>query len=182
MRDPIILSLVAGPAGALAAAVIVVGISFVAGTVSAGEFLYQLTLWWLRDWLGTVVTATLILAWFRGRCTVWTWPRVAEAIALMITLWAGAQLMFGLWGASRTATCPSGSCSSRLSAGPGSASAPGVSPPRRGADLGFALVIAGMGVGPFATFPVAFTQFLFVRLPEPGVAQRPAARRHHGGA
>jgi signal transduction histidine kinase len=160
VRDPIILSLVAGPAGALAAAVIVVGISFVAGTVSAGEFFYQLTLWWLRDWLGTVVTATLILAWFRGRRTVWKWPRVAEALALLVTLWAGAQVMFGLWGMFADRDVPVGFVFFPI------VGWAGLRFGARGAATVVALIsavavaIAGMGVGPFATFPVAFTQFL----------------------
>jgi len=160
VRDSVILSLLAGPAGALAAAVFVIGINFLGGRVEPSEFLYELTLWWLRDWLGTMVIATLILAWAKGRSPAWTWPRIAEALALVVVLFLGAQLVFGLWGIFADRDVPIvfiffpivGWAALRFG-------------PRGAATLvalmsGFALAIAGLRVGPFAAFPVEFSQFL----------------------
>ena len=160
VRDPIILSILAGPAGALVAAIFVIGISFLAGRVAPGEFFYALTLWWLRDWLGTMVMATLIFAWAKGRSQAWTWPRIAEAFGLMVVLSLGAQLVFGLWGIFADRDVPIvfiffpivGWAALRFG-------------PRGAATLvaliaSFGLAIAGLGVGPFAAFPVQFTQFL----------------------
>ncbi|MGE0862307.1 MAG: MASE1 domain-containing protein [Vicinamibacterales bacterium] len=160
VRDPIILSLIAGPAGALAAAVFVIGISFLAGRVAPGEFLYELTLWWLRDWLGTMVMATLILAWVKGRSPAWSWPRIAEAVGLMLVLFFGAQLVFGLWGIFADRDVPIVFIFFPILGWAGLRFGPRGAATLVALIAGFALAIAGLGVGPFAAFPVEFTQFL----------------------
>jgi signal transduction histidine kinase/ActR/RegA family two-component response regulator len=160
VRDPIILSLMAAPVGALVAASLVIGIHFLAGRVAPGEFLYALVLWMLRDWLGATLMASLIFAWARGGSRAWTWPRIAEASGLILIVLFSAQLMFGLWGIFAERAVPIefiffplvGWAGLRFGA--------------RGASTlvaliaGFALAIAGLRVGPFAAFPVPFTQFL----------------------
>jgi signal transduction histidine kinase/ActR/RegA family two-component response regulator len=160
VRDPLILALVAGPAGAFVAAFLAVTLYLVFGAVPADVLLYEFTLWWLRDWLGVMVAAPLVFAWAYGRPTEWTWPRVGEMIALLLILFAGSQLMFGLWGIFATRDVPIafiffpivGWAGLRFGA--------------RGATTvvaviaSFAIAIAGMGIGPFSAFPVEFTQLL----------------------
>lgn len=160
VRDSVILSLLAGPAGALAAAVFVVGINFLAGRVAPGEFIYELTLWWLRDWLGTMVTATLIFAWAKGRSPAWTWPRIAEAVGLVVVLSLGAQLVFGLWGMFADRDVPIVFIFFPIVGWAGLRFGPRGAATVVALIASFALAIAGLGVGPFGTFPVEFTQFL----------------------
>ena len=159
IRDPLILSLAAGAAGAFVAALLAVAVHFALGNRPT-DLLYDFTLWWVRDWLGVMVTAPLVFAWLYGRPIAWTWPRIAEAVALLVTLFAASQVMFGLWGLFAPRDLPLafvffpivGWAGLRFGA--------------RGATALVAIMsvvamaIAGMGAGPFATFPVAFTQFL----------------------
>ena len=63
VRDPVILALVAGPAGAFLAAVSGDRPLLRRGAHSAGTRRLEFVLWWLRDWLGVMVTAPLIFAW-----------------------------------------------------------------------------------------------------------------------
>ncbi len=160
VRDPIILSLVAGPVGALLAALVAVTIQWLNGQVASAEFSYHLTLWWLRDWLGVMVTSTLIFAWVNGRAIKWTWPRVAEGVALMLSLVGALQLMFGLWGFFARRDVPIAFVAFPLMGWAG------VRFGARGAATvvalvsAFALTIAGLGIGPYASFPIEFTQAL----------------------
>jgi signal transduction histidine kinase len=160
VRDPIILLLIAGPAGSLIAALLAVSLYFAFGARPTDVLPYDFMLWWLRDWLGVMVTAPLMFAWVYGRSTAWSWPRVGEAVALFLVLLAASQLMFGLWGIFATRDVPIGFiffpivgwASLRFGA--------------RGATTivamvsGLAIAIAGMGLGPFSAFTVEFTQFL----------------------
>ena len=71
-------SLIAGPAGSFLAALLAVSLYFAFGARPVDVLPYDFMLWWLRDWLGVMVTAPLIFAWVYGRSTAWTWPRVGE--------------------------------------------------------------------------------------------------------
>jgi signal transduction histidine kinase/CheY-like chemotaxis protein len=160
VRDPIILSVIAGPAGSLAAAAIAASLYFAIGSPASGRLLYDFWLWWLRDWLGVMVTAPLVFAWVYGRATPWTWPRAGEIIALLLALFAGSQLTIGLWGIFGTRDVPIvfiffpivGWAGLRFGA--------------RGSTTivaliaSFAIAVAGMGIGPFSAFSIGFTQFL----------------------
>jgi signal transduction histidine kinase/ActR/RegA family two-component response regulator len=160
VRDPLLLALVAGPAGALVTSVIAVFLMMVAGQFPTDQFIYGAGLWWLRNWLGVVLMASLIFAWVKPRPIAWTWPRIAEGVGLLLSMAAGAQLMFGLWGFFARRDVPiafvffplTGWAGLRFGA--------------RGAATvvaliaAFALAVAGLGVGPFATFPIQFIQFL----------------------
>ena len=160
VRDPIILALVAGPIGALLAASLANSVYFLFGQMSGDAFAYQFVLWWLRDWLGVMVTAPLIFAWVYGRGVTWTWRRIGEGLALFVTLFAASQVMFGLWGLFASRNVPIafvffpivGWAGLRFGA--------------RGAATvvalisGYAIVVAGLRLGPFAEFPVEFVHFL----------------------
>jgi signal transduction histidine kinase/ActR/RegA family two-component response regulator len=159
-RDPLIVSVIAGPVGAFFAALIAMTLYFVFGARPAEVLPYDFMLWWMRDWLGVMVTAPLLFAWLYGRPIDWTWQRVGEGLALFLTLFLSAQLMFGLWGVFATRDVPIafvffpivGWAGLRFGAR-GSATIVAL-------ISAFAIVIAGMGIGPFSAFPVAFTQFL----------------------
>ena len=160
VRDPIVLSLIAGPVGSFVAAVLAVSLYSAFGARPIDGLPYDFMLWWLRDWLGVVVSAPLVFAWFYGRSNDWTWPRVGEAVALLFALFAAAQLMLGLWGLLATRDVPIafvyfpivGWAGLRFGA--------------RGATTivatiaAFAITIAGRGIGPFSAFTVEFRQFL----------------------
>jgi signal transduction histidine kinase/ActR/RegA family two-component response regulator len=160
VRDPIVLSIVAAPLGALLAATLSILLLVAFGARTRADVPYDFLLWWLRDWLGVLVTAPLIFAWVYERPIEWTWARVGEAAALLMTLVVGSRVMFGLWGIYATRDVPIafiffpiiGWAGLRFGA--------------RGATLivavlsAFAIAVAGMGVGPFSAFPVEFTQLL----------------------
>ena len=160
VRDPIILAIVAGPAGSFVAALLAVSLYALFGARPVDVLFYDFMLWWFRDWLGVMLTAPLIFAWAYQKATPWTWPRISEGIALMLTLFAGSQLMFGLWGVFATRDVPItfvffpivGWAGLRFGA--------------RGATTivallaALAIAIAGRGIGPFSAFAVGFTQFL----------------------
>ncbi len=160
VRDPVILSLVAGPIGALAAAIFVVGFNFTVGIVEPSAFFYDLWLWMLRDWLGTMIVATFVFAWAKGRRTVWTWPRIAEGLALLVLMVLGAPLMFGMWGLFANHNLPIAFVFFPL------VGWAGLRFGQRGAATlmvlisAYGLTVTGLRVGPLATYPVAFTQIL----------------------
>ena len=160
VRDPVILSLAAGPAGALVAAAIAVTLQTLSGQYDGSDFGYQLILWWLRDWLGVMTTATLIFTWLNARPVDWTWARIAEGFGLALTLFLGAQLIFGLWGIFATRDVPIAFIFFPLVGWAGLRFGPRGAATIVGLISAFALGIAGLGLGPFATFPVQFTQFL----------------------
>ena len=52
VRDPLILSLIAGSAGSFLAALLAVSLYFAFGARPIASLPYDFILWWLRDWLG----------------------------------------------------------------------------------------------------------------------------------
>ena len=162
-RDPIILCLAAAPAGAFAAALLAVAVYFTFGN-QPSDLISGFISWWLRDWLGVVVTTPLVFAWLYGRRLEWTWRRIGEGVALFLTLIGASQLIFGFfaprgvpmafvlfpvigWAGLRFGARGSTAIVALISA--------------------FAMAMAAMGIGPFATLPVVFTQwllFLFLAL------------------
>ncbi|HEX7284194.1 MAG TPA: MASE1 domain-containing protein [Vicinamibacterales bacterium] len=160
VRDPIVLALGAGPAGALVGATLSIAVYFASGRIPTEALAYEFVLWWLRDWLGTMTVAPLIFAWAYARPIAWTWRRSAEALALLATLFLSSQLMFGLWGVFASRNVPIafiffpivGWAGLRFGA--------------RGAATitsliaAYAIVIAGLRIGPFSQFPVEFVHFL----------------------
>ena len=161
VRDPVILALVAGPAGAFLAAVSAIGVYFVVGRIPQERLAYEFVLWWMRDWLGVMVAATLVFAWAYGREIKWTWRRAGEGLALFITLFLSSQVMFGLWGLFASRNVPIAFVFFPIVGWAGLRFGP------RGAATvvalisGFAIAIAGMRVGPFSEFPIEFVHALF---------------------
>ena len=160
VRDPIILSLAAGPAGALPAAAVSLTIQWLSGQYGGQDSFYELTLWWVRDWLGVMVTATLVFAWFNGGALRWTRARIIEGVCLILALSAGGQLIFGLWGIFAARNVPLAFLFFPLMGWSGLRFGPRGAATIVALIAGFSMAIAGMGVGPFIAFPVVFTQFL----------------------
>jgi signal transduction histidine kinase/ActR/RegA family two-component response regulator len=167
VRDPLILSMAVGPVGSFCAALLAQVVFLAFGARPIELLPYDFALWWLRDWLGVMVTAPLIFSWLYGRAITWTWQRITEGLALFLVVFFCAQLMFGLWGFFASRDVPIAFIFFPL------VGWAGLRFGARGATLlvalisAFAIVIAGMGVGPFAAFPVEFTQallFLFLSL------------------
>jgi signal transduction histidine kinase len=161
VRDPVILALVAGPAGAFVAAVAATGLLFVAGRLPEERLAYEFVLWWMRDWLGVMVAAPLVFAWTYGREIRWTWRRVGEGVALFVVMFLSSQVMFGLWGLFATRNVPVAFVFLPIVGWAGLRFGP------RGAATvvalisGFAIAIAGMRVGPFSDLPIEFVHALF---------------------
>jgi len=159
VRDPFVLALAALTGSAVSAAVGTTALRLT-GTLAADELRYQFILWWMRNCLGVQIVVALIVTWARGRPIVWTWPRVFEGLALAVGVLLMSQLLFGMWAIYPGHNVPLtflffpaiGYAGLRF--GPAGA-ATGV------AVLAiFTLPIAAFGVGPFAAFPIALTQFL----------------------
>ena len=160
VRDPVILSLVAAPIGALAAAPFVAGSSFAAGLAAQSGLVYDLWLWVLRNWLGTMLIAALMFAWVKGRATVWTPARIAEAVALLLTMALSAQLIFGLWGFFAERHVPVPFIFFPIVGWAGLRFGPRGAATVVALTASFALAVAGARLGPFADYPVEFIQFL----------------------
>jgi signal transduction histidine kinase len=167
VRDPLIVSLAAGPAGAAVAAILAVTLYASVATRPSDQLAYDFGLWWLRDWLGVMVTTPLVFAWFYGRSSDWTWHRVGEALALCLALFFSSQLMFGLWGMFATRDVPVAFVFFPLIGWAGLRFGARGSTTIVAILAIVAMAIAGMGIGPFSAFPVEFTQlllFLFLAL------------------
>ena len=160
VRDPLILVLASAPVGSLLTGVIAISTYVLAGRVEPGEIGYTLLLWWLRDWLGVMVAAPLILSWASSRSIQWTWARITEALALALTMLIASQIVFGLWAVFAPREVPAvfvffpviGWAALRFGVR-GSTTMVGVL-------AAFAIVAAGIGAGPFATMPLEFTHLL----------------------
>ena len=160
VRDPLIVTLAAGPIGAVLAATLACGVHVVTGQMALERAPYEWLLWWLRDWLGVMVFAPLIFAWTYAREIAWSWRKVGESLGLIAVLILALQLIFGLWGIFDTRDVPVaflffpivGWAGLRFGA--------------RGAATitalvsAFAIAIAGLGLGPFDEFPIEFIHVL----------------------
>jgi signal transduction histidine kinase/ActR/RegA family two-component response regulator len=160
VRDSIIVSLAAAPAGSFVAALLAAILNVSFGGRPFDALPYDFVLWWLRDWLGVMITAPLVFAWIYGRRIGWTWPRISEAIALFLVLFFSAQLMFGLWGVFANRDVPIAFVFFPIVGWAGLRFGARGSTTTVAIISAFAIAIAGMGMGPFAAFPVEFTQFL----------------------
>ena len=156
--DPLILTFGVAPLGSLVSAslglagVLVFGFEF--------DYAVELLLWFLRNWLGVILVATLVFGWTRSRPIPWSWKRSLETAVLTAVVVASARLMFGLWGAFGTRNVPLafiffpilGWTGLRFGA--------------RGASTVvalvavFATIIAAWGLGPFGAFSPLFAQVL----------------------
>jgi signal transduction histidine kinase len=158
VRDPIIVLLIAGPAGSFVAAALAVLLGVLFGARQLEGLAYDFILWWLRDWLGVMVTTPLIFAWVYARPAPLTWRRVGEALALFLALFFGSRLMFGLW--RETRDVPIGFVFFPIIGWAGLRFGPPGGTTIVAMIAASTIAIAGIGIGPFSAWPVEFTQFL----------------------
>jgi signal transduction histidine kinase/CheY-like chemotaxis protein len=97
LRDPLVLSLVAAPIGAAAAASIGTMAAWALGVLETPDLAWGWLLWLMRDWLGVAMFVPLAFAWLRSRQVPDSSRHVIEGIALLLTLLGITLLAFGSW-------------------------------------------------------------------------------------
>jgi signal transduction histidine kinase/CheY-like chemotaxis protein len=97
VRDAGVLGLAAAPSGSAVSASLAVPSLYLAGVLPVEGLAYGWLLWWLRNWLGSLLVGSFGLAWAYGRRLDWTRWRVAEAVVLMAALAALTSVGVGAW-------------------------------------------------------------------------------------
>ncbi|MDP1570085.1 MAG: MASE1 domain-containing protein [Vicinamibacterales bacterium] len=108
VRDSGILGLAVAPAGALVSALIAIPFLMAAGVVPASGAVWGGVLWWLRNWLGTIVVGGFVFAWLYARPIVWTRARALEAGGVALVLLLIGQSILGERGLFGTGNLPFG--------------------------------------------------------------------------
>jgi signal transduction histidine kinase/ActR/RegA family two-component response regulator len=99
LRDPLVLTLIAAPVGALASATVGTLASWSFGAVATGSVIPFWLSWFMRAWLSIATIAPLVFAWLHSRAVPVEGRRLVEAVALVTGLFAVAALVLGLWSA-----------------------------------------------------------------------------------
>jgi signal transduction histidine kinase len=160
VRDVLVLGLVAAPMGAVVSALIGTTVTLLVGRYPGSDFLFNLPLWWMRNWLGVQIIGALALTWARARPVQWTWKRIAEAAALTAMLAVLSQVMFGLWAVYPGQNVPLAFVFFPLVGFAGLRFGPVGASTMVALVAAMTLPVAALGIGPFAEFPLGFTQFL----------------------
>ncbi len=160
VRDALLLGLVVAPAGAFMAAVLGATATLLSGAFPASELPYALAIWWMRNCLGVQIVVALVATWARSRPIEWTWKRSSEAVGLVIVLLIAVQFLFGLWAVVPGQDVPMAFLFFPLIGYAGLRFGPAGAATIVALVAAFSLPIAALGLGPFTSFPLAFTQFL----------------------
>jgi signal transduction histidine kinase/ActR/RegA family two-component response regulator len=160
VRDALLLGVVVAPAGAFVSAVFGASATLLAGAYAATSLPYSLVLWWLRNWLGVQIVVALVLTWMRSRPIDWTWKRAGEAAGLVLVLLVAVQLLFGLWAVVPGQDVPMAFLFFPLIGYAGLRFGPAGAATLVALVAAFSLPVVAMGLGPFTSFPLAFTLFL----------------------
>ena len=158
IRDPLVLCGVTCAGAAVSA---VFGLmAVIAEAVASTGFLYRsFVVWWMRDWLGTLIVVSLVLTWVRSRQLAWTRQRIAEALVVVVVMLALSQLIFGLWSVPGQ-NVPLAFVFFPIVGYAGWRFGPSGAATMVALVAAFALPIAALGLGPFGEFSVGFTIFL----------------------
>ena len=97
VRDPLVLTLVAAPAGAIVSATFGTLASGAFGTLPNGNAMAFWLSWFMRAWLGIATAAPLVFAWLRARAVPLTGRRLIEAAAIVLGLLATSGLVLVVW-------------------------------------------------------------------------------------
>jgi signal transduction histidine kinase len=160
VRDSLILS-GAAALGAVASASIGTLAMYLSGAMPAtSNVAWGWTLWWMRDWLGVQLVVALILSWVRSRAIAWTWPRIVEALALLVGLVLVTQALFGFWAIFAGQNVPMTFVFFPLIGYAGLRFGPAGAATVVMLIAIYTLPIVALGLGPFAGYPIAFTQGL----------------------
>jgi signal transduction histidine kinase/CheY-like chemotaxis protein len=117
-------------------------------------------IWWMRDWLGALIIASLALTWVRSRPILWTGPRIAEAIAVVMGVVLITQLIFGLWSTFPGHDVPMAFTFFPVVGYAGLRFGPAGASTLVALIALFGMSIVTLAVGPFSAYPVALTIFL----------------------
>jgi signal transduction histidine kinase/CheY-like chemotaxis protein len=94
IRDPLLLCGVT-LLGALVSALLGLA-GIIADGVPDAVYLRGFVVWWMRDWLGTLVVVSVILTWAKSRPIVWSRSLLAEAIGSVVGLAVFADAMLSI--------------------------------------------------------------------------------------
>jgi signal transduction histidine kinase/CheY-like chemotaxis protein len=94
VRDPLVLCSVTLVGAAVAAVFGMLAIVFDHRPLGRG-WPDALLIWWMRDWLGTLVASSLLLTWAKPRPLVWTRVRIAEVVAIGVAFVLLLPVIFG---------------------------------------------------------------------------------------
>jgi signal transduction histidine kinase/CheY-like chemotaxis protein len=158
VRDPLVLCGVTLIGAFVSAVLGLLGV--LVDAVTDTELVRSFVVWWMRDWLGSLIVTSLILSWLKSRPVEWTRARMFEAGAVVAGLFVFAQLTFGVRSLFPGQQIPVaftffpvvGYAGLRLG-------------PRGAATIValaaiFILVLAALRVGPFAEFSTAVSIFV----------------------
>ena len=159
VRDPLILCGVT-LVGAMVSAVFGLMAIVVDGIPDTRPLAGAFLTWWMRDWLGTLIVVSLVLAWVRSRRIDWTARRIAEALAVLAVMLGVSLIMFGLWSMVPGQSVPVSFAFFPIVGYAGLRFGPPGAATVMALVAAFALPIAALGVGPFADYSVPLTIFL----------------------
>ena len=157
-RDPLILCAVTLIGAAISAVLGMGGIRV--DDIPESTYVQPFVIWWMRDWLGTLVVASLIITWAKSQPIRWSRGLIAEAVATVAGLAVFAQVMFNV-----DLQFPGQTALLAFPFFPVVGYAGLRFGPRGAATLvalasAVIIVIAALRIGPFADFPTGFSIFV----------------------
>jgi signal transduction histidine kinase/CheY-like chemotaxis protein len=155
IRDPLVLAAVTLVGAAVAALFGVWGVALATGAEGV-RWLTDFTIWWMRDWLGALIVVSLVLTWTRSRGLRWSGRRVAEAAAVIAGLLLLTPLLFGPWGTPGQYV-PLAFMFFPLVGYAGLRFGPAGAATLVAMMAAISSLLATLGLGAFAAFPVSFT-------------------------
>ena len=154
LRDPLVLCAVTCAGALVSAAFGLIGVAlYTFDPNPAGSFV----IWWLRDWLGALIVASVALTWFRSRTVQWTGRRVAEALVICIVVLLLSRVLFGLWSMFPGRNVPLAFIFFPIVGYAGLRFGPAGAATLVALVATMALSIDARGLGPFGELPLAFT-------------------------
>jgi signal transduction histidine kinase/CheY-like chemotaxis protein len=159
VRDPLVLCGVTCVGAAVSAVFGLIAV-VVDGVPDTRTWSSAFVIWWLRDWLGTLIVVSLVLAWVKSRPIVWTTRRIIEAAGVLAAMLGVSQIMFGLWSMVPGQNIPVSFAFFPIVGYAGLRFGPPGAATLVAFVAGFALPIAALGVGPFADYSVPLTILL----------------------
>jgi signal transduction histidine kinase/CheY-like chemotaxis protein len=159
IRDPWILcgATLAGAAVAAAFGLLAV---LTDGAGRVGDWPRAVTVWWLRDWLGSVIVVSLVLTWVHARHRAWTRARIAEGLAAIVVFLLLSDVIFGLRILVPAQPVPLAFIFFPLAGYAGLRFGPVGAATLLALASAIVLPIAALGVGPFVDFSIGFTIFV----------------------
>jgi signal transduction histidine kinase/CheY-like chemotaxis protein len=159
IRDPLVLAGVTLVGAAVAAVFGLISV-LVDPVADDSALLRGAFVWWMRDWLGALIVASLALTWARSRPIHWTGPRIAEAIAVVMGVVLLIQLVLGLWAAFPEHDVPMAFTFFPVVGYAGLRFGPAGAATLVALIAAFGMSIVTLAVGPFSNYPLTLTVLL----------------------